>query len=192
MKLLKTLLPIALLLTVVTPAFAQDDWTTLKTADLTQLDQIRYAQLTMAEKAALQTVTAPALQKCAAADATFNAADAFQRIRARRTDLGNGQGFVVEGTGCLCDVGNCEFWIVTSDMHILFDGSAQTYALLPSITADHYDLVTARHVSMTESTRALYIFDGTQYRSSQCADVAITNAFGNVQMKPTITMQKCQ
>jgi hypothetical protein len=192
MKLLKTLLPIALLLAAAAPAFAQDDWTTVKTADLSQLDQIRYAQLTMAEKAALQTVTAPALQKCAAADTKLDLTDAFQRIRARRTDLGNGSGFVVEGTGCLCNAGNCEFWLVTSDMHVLFDGAAQTYALLPSLTANHFDLVTAKHVSMTESARALYIFDGSQYQSSQCADVAITNAFGNVQMKPTITMQKCQ
>ncbi|HXB61318.1 MAG TPA: hypothetical protein VNU94_00535 [Acidobacteriaceae bacterium] len=192
MRLLKTLLPILLLIIAVTPARAQDDWTTVKTADLSQLDQIRYAQLTLAEKAALQTVTAPALQKCAAADATLNAADAFQRIRARRTDLGSGQGFVIEGTGCLCDAGNCEFWLVTADMHVLFDGTAQTYALLPSITAGQYDLVTAKHVSMTESTRSLYTFDGSEYQSSQCAGVAITNAFGNVQMKPTITMQKCQ
>jgi len=191
MRLLKTLLPIALLLAAAAPALAQDDWTTTKTADLSQLDQVRYAQLTLAEKAALQSVTAPALQKCAAADATLNVADAFQRIRARRTDLGNGPGFVVEGTGCLCNAGNCEFWLVTSDMHILFDGTAQTYALLPTMTSDHFDLVTAKHVSMTESARSLYIFDGTQYQSSQCADVAITNAFGNVQMKPTITMQKC-
>ncbi len=45
---------------------------------------------------------------------------------------------------------------------------------------------------MTDSTRALYAFDGTRYQSAQCADISLTNAFGNVQMKPTITMQKCQ
>jgi len=86
----------ALLLVVAAPAFAQDDWTTLKTADLSQLDQVRYAQLTVAEKTALQTVTAAAIQKCAT-DAN-DAADTFQRVRARRTDLGEGTvGFVLEG-----------------------------------------------------------------------------------------------
>jgi hypothetical protein len=181
---------IALLLVAVSPAFAQADWTLTKTADLSQLDQVRYAQLTVAEKAALQTVTAPAIQKCAA-DAN-DAADTFQRVRARRADLGNGPGFVLEGTGCLCNAGNCEFWLVTADMQILFEGSAQTYALLDSMTAGHFDLVTAAHVSMTDSTRALYAFDGTKYQSTQCADVNLANAFGNVQMTPTITMQKCQ
>jgi hypothetical protein len=191
MKLLKDLLPVLLLLVAVTPAHAQTDWTTAKTADLNQMDQVRYAELTVAEKSALQTVTASALQKCAAGDATLNVADAFQRIRARRTDLGNGPGFVIEGTGCLCDAGNCEFWIVTADMHTLFEGSAQTYALLPSMTANHFDLVMATHLSMMESTRALYTFDGSEYQSAQCADVNLANAFGNVQVKPTITMQKC-
>ncbi len=101
---------------------------------------MRYAELTLAEKTALQTVTAPAIQKCAT-DAA-DAADTFQRVRARRTDLGDGtQGFMVEGTGCLCNAGNCEFWLVTADMQTLFDGSAQTYALLPSTTAGHFDLV---------------------------------------------------
>jgi hypothetical protein len=187
---MKTLALFALLLLSAAPAFAQADWTATTTADLSQLDQVRYAQLTVAEKAALQTVTAPAIQKCAT-DAN-DAADTFQRVRARRTDLGNGtQGFVLEGTGCLCDSGNCHFWIVTPDMQTLFDGTAQTYALLPSTTAGHFDLVTATHVSMTDSTRALYAFDGTKYQSTQCADVNLTNAFGNMQIKPAITMQKC-
>ncbi len=61
---MKKLLPIAFFLVSVAPAFAQADWTAIKTADLSQLDQVRYAQLTVAEKTALQTVTAPALQKC--------------------------------------------------------------------------------------------------------------------------------
>jgi hypothetical protein len=186
----KKLLPIAILLvTISAAAQAPDDWTTAKTADLSQLDQVRYAQLTVAEKAALQTVTTPAIQKCAT-DAN-DAADTFQRLRARRTDLGSGPGFVLEGTGCLCDAGNCRFWIVTADMQVLFEGSAQTYALLDTTTAGHFDLVTATHVSMTDSTRALYAFDGTKYQSTQCADINLASAFGSVQMKPTITMQKC-
>ncbi len=69
--------------------------------------------------------------------------------------------------------------------------NAQTFALLPSTTAGHFDLVTDTHVSMTASKRALFAFDGTRYQSTQCADVNLANAFGNVQMKPTITMQKC-
>jgi hypothetical protein len=177
------------LLAVASPVFAQADWTTAKTADLSQLDQVRYAQLTIAEKIALQTVTAPAIHKCAA-DAN-DAADTFQRVRARRTDLGNAPGFVLEGTGCLCDAGNCRFWLVTADMQTLFEGTAQTYALLPSTTTGRFDLITASHLSMTDSARALYAFDGTKYQPTQCANISLNNAFGNVQMTPTITMQKC-
>ena len=188
----KVVASIVLLLGALSPAFAQSDWTTMKTGDLNQFDQIRYAQLTLAEKASLQTVTAPALQKCAAADAKLDAADAFQRIRVRRADLGGGSGFIVEGTGCLCDAGNCQFWLVTADMQTLFNATAQTYALLPATTSGRFDLITASHVSTTESTRALYQFDGTKYQGAQCADINLTNAFGSVQMKPTITLQKCQ
>ncbi len=119
-------------------------------------------------------------------------ADAFQHIRVRRTDLGSGPGFVVEGTGCLCNAGNCDFWLVTADMHTLFHGTAQTYALLPQLTAGNFDLVTASHVSMTDAKRALYAFDGAQYQSMQCANITLSDAYGTVQMKPTITMQKCQ
>jgi hypothetical protein len=186
---MKAFLPVALLLTAVVPARAQADWTLTKTADLSQLDQVRFAQLTVAEKTALQIVTAPAIQKCAANAA--DAADAFQHVRVRRTDLGSGPGFVVEGTGCLCNAGNCEFWLVTSDMHTLFEGSAQTYALLSSMTSGRFDLVTASHVSMTDAKRALYAFDGTQYQSVQCANITLSDAYGTVQMKPTISMQKC-
>ena len=187
------ILTIALLLSSFSPALAQADWTTTKTADLNQYDQVRYAQLLPAEKTALQTLTAPALQQCAAADPKFDAADAFQHVRARRTELGTGTpGFVVEGTGCLCNAGNCQFWIVTADMQTLFQGFAQTYALLPQATTGRYDLVTASHVSTTESTRAFYKFDGTQYQPTQCAQISLSNAFGAVQMKPSITIQKCQ
>ena len=189
---MKILLLLALLLSSFSPALAQADWTTTKTADLSQLDQVRYAQLTLAEKSALQTVTAPAFQKCVADDPKFDATDAFQHVRIRRADLGGGSGFIVEGTGCLCDAGNCQFWIVTADMQTLFNATAQTYALLPATTSGHFDLITASHVSTTESTRALYQFDGTRYQGAQCADINLTNAFGSVQMKPTITMQKCQ
>ena len=187
---MKIFLLIASLLLPVPSVFAQADWTAAKTADLSQLDQVRYAQLTAAEKLALNTLTTPAVQKCATG---ADVADTLQRVRVRRSDLGGGtQGFVVEGTGCLCDAGNCEFWLVTSDMTVLFDGMAQTYALLPQLTNDRYDFVTASHVSTTESTRAMYTFDGTKYQSTQCADITLANAFGSLQMKPTITVKKCQ
>ena len=51
------ILTIALLLSSFSPALAQADWTTTKTADLNQYDQVRYAQLLPAEKTALQTLT---------------------------------------------------------------------------------------------------------------------------------------
>jgi hypothetical protein len=189
-SILKKALPIFALLLSVAPAYAQASWTLTKTADLQQMDQVRYAQLTPAEKAGLQTLTAPALQKCAKLDA----ADAFQHVRVRRTNLGGGtQGFVVEGSGCLCNAqANCAFWIVTGDMQTLFNGTAQTYALLPQTTTDHFDLVAASHVSTTESTRTLYTFDGKQYMSTQCAGISLATTFGAMQTKPAITLQKCQ
>jgi hypothetical protein len=44
---------------------------------------------------------------------------------------------------------------------------------------------------MTNAKRALYTFDGTQYQSMQCANITLSDAYGTVQMKPTITIQKC-
>jgi hypothetical protein len=197
---LKNLLPFGLLLVMLTaaiqvmltPAFAQTpDWTTAKTADLSQLDQVRYAQLTPDEKTGLQTLTAAAVQACATTPA--DAADTFQRVRARRTDVGAGtSGFVVEGSGCLCTPqGNCAFWLVTEDMHVLFQGLAQSFALTPNPTIG-LDLITATHISTTAASRAFYTFDGTKYQPVQCADISLTNPFGNFQMKPTITLKKCQ
>jgi len=176
------------------PVLAQppSDWTTQKTADLSQLDQLRYAQLTADEKTALETLTAPAVQKCATDPA--DAAATAQRVRARRTDLGSGtQGFVVEGSGCLCTPqGNCAFWIVSADMQTLFSGTAQSYLLLPGLTNGRYDLITASHISSTAATRAFYAFDGTKYQPTQCADITLSNPFGGLQMKPAITPHSCQ
>ena len=188
------ILPLALLLIAVAPALAQSDWTTADTADLHTLDQVRYMQLTPAEKSSLQALTAPALQRCAAGDPSFDAADAFNHARARRADLGNGvSGFVVEGSGCLCSaLGNCSYWIVTTDMRTLFEGTAQNYALLTSQSGDHYDLVTVTHLSATESLRTLYTFNGTQYHRAQCASVTLANVYGEMRMKPTIKIQDCR
>jgi hypothetical protein len=114
-------------------------------------------------------------------------------LRIEKIDMGSLTGYAVQGFGGnLCGaVGNCAFWILDAQMHILLKYIAQRFAVLPTNTNGKRDIVLADHSSATDSAWGLYHFTGTYYRRAECADVNYAPNPDVILKKPVVTTIPC-
>ena len=103
----------------------------------------------------------------------YDTPDSWKKeLRVRRVDLSGYQGLVVQGSNLLCGgTGNCQIWIFrkAGDRWVSMFGSdsapiAEGFQLGPSTTQGVKDLTLVTNSSAEGDERAVYRFDGKQYR----------------------------
>ena len=94
-------------------------------------------------------------------------------LRAKRIDLGNSQGLVLQGSNLLCGgTGNCQLFVfrkVKDTWVSLFEVEhaplAESFQFGPGTTRGIKDLMIATNSRAESTERVTYKFDGTLYRS---------------------------
>jgi len=175
-------------------AIAQQGWTQADTHAIEWRHNVRAARLTPAQMARLKKITGSELQACSDDELPREAKVGLADFPIEPATLApDKSGFAVQGMGsCMCGaVGNCPFWLLDSDMHLLIASRAQEFALLPQLKNGMRNVVLRLHGSATDSSWALYQFDGKHYRPSQCADVNYSPNPDRILKRPKVTPQRC-
>jgi hypothetical protein len=165
-------------LALISSAHAQITWTKV---DTHQVDAE-----SLASKAKLSAEQTALLQKL---DSNLD------NLLIEKIDLGAQAGYAVEASSdsqWCSPTGNCTFWILDAQMHVLLQHIAQTFAVLQTTTHGQHDIVLRMHGSATDSSWGLYHFTGTVYHRMQCADVNYSPD-PDVELKePAVTLLSCK
>ena len=103
----------------------------------------------------------------------YDTPDSWKKeLRVRRVDLGGDTGLVVQGSNLLCGgTGNCQIWIFRKarGKWVSMFGSdavpiAESFQLGPSTTQGLKDITIVTNSGAEGGERAVYRFDGKQYR----------------------------
>ena len=174
-------------------AAAQPNWTNARVHEI-ERQTVRTTRLSHGQLDELQIVVGPDLKECSGYPSSFEKKIELGDLRMESVALSpTAKGYAVQGMGsCMCGAsGNCSFWLLDSQMHLLLHGGAQMFALLPKTTHGRSNIVLRLHSSATDSDWKLYEFDGRQYRLSRCADVDYSPTPERVLKNPKVTLEQC-